>query len=179
MDILKSSAFTLDIGPLVLVDGVTRATGLAYSDVTVKLRKAGGAGSSKSMTSLNWVEDADGHYIFTGTASDSDTFGQLTIDISASGILPYSEEHQIVEEVRDGQDIVTFTLNLSGSPVAGASVWVTKDEEGLIQTNPVKITDENGQARFILTNGHTYYAHALKDNTAVLDAFEFIAEADS
>lgn len=96
MNLSQNTEYVLSIGPLVDADGITPKTGLAHTEVTITLRKAGNTTVTKILTSDDWVEDGDGYYRLIMDEQDTDTLGQLKIAVSTTGIVPYCEEHEVV-----------------------------------------------------------------------------------
>ena len=57
----------------------------------------------------------------------------------------------------DGSDVVTLTFTVDGSPVVGATVWVTTDQAGNNVVTGTSATNASGQVVFNLTAGNVYY----------------------
>ena len=167
MDLLKDTSIILAVGPLLGTDGITAKTGLAYGDVTVTLRKAGAVGVEKTLGVSDWTEDSGGYYILALDADDTDTLRQLRIGITASAMLPYFEDHEVVagldSAVGPGAIAlpVIITDVVTGLAVVDAEVWVTTDAAGANTIAGTLRTNASGQAIFYLDAG-TYYVWAAK-----------------
>jgi hypothetical protein len=62
------------------------ATGLTYTDVSVDLRKEGGAFEAFALTALNFTEVGAGFYDITLDEDDTDTLGNLYLRLSGATI---------------------------------------------------------------------------------------------
>lgn len=157
MIIPPDTAISITVGPIQDVEG-TRVTGLAYGDVTVTLSKDGAAGVDMTLSASNWIEDADGRYILSLSASDTDTEGQLHIDVSSSGCLPFFGDIQIqlpdghdgriaVDHNTGGTDAMRY-IDEEGAGIAGATIraYVTEDyDAGVYDLRAKTVTGDDGR----------------------------------
>lgn len=98
-------------------------TGIAYSAVTVKLKKFGQtAFVVKTLTALDWVELGNGYYTLKLSPSDMDTVGSTAVIVSGLAFDPVTLDQFMVDPVPTpvlaaGPDICVLTgtiKNISG-----------------------------------------------------------------
>lgn len=128
MDLVKDTAVALTVGPLMSIDGVTRLDALAAGDVTCTLFKAGGAGAALALSGSNWVNRGNGYYSLSLTPA---TLGELRIDLVATGMLAYWEDHRVVSNDIPG-DVAKVKAAVYDS--AGVSGNVITLSNGATQT---------------------------------------------
>jgi hypothetical protein len=151
-------------------DHVTGKTGLIP---TVTISKNGAAfATADGLVS----ELSNGWYVLEGNADDRDTLGDLLIHVSAAGADPSDLQYAIVEYdpftflsaslFPAGAIEYTYTVLSDITPVSGADVWISTDEDG---NNVVwrGATDMFGIARDVLNNrpfldAGTYYVWVQK-----------------
>jgi len=157
MIIEPNTAIDVLIGPIQDTDGL-RVTGLAFGSVTVALSKDGGAAVNMTLSAANWVEDADGRYILSLAAGDTDTEGNLHIDVESSGCLPFFDDIQIalpagmdgqiaVDHNTGGTDALRY-VDSGGSGVGGAVVraYVKADyDAGTFTVRAKTVTNDDGR----------------------------------
>jgi len=99
MLILKqSTAIDIRMGPFVASnDGVTERTSLTIAQADRRLSKDGGAFAQTGNTS-NATHDSDGWYSFALNTADTDTVGELIINIHAATALPLWRRYYVLEE---------------------------------------------------------------------------------
>lgn len=89
LELRQSTSRVIRVGPFVdRLDGVTRETGLTLGAADhAALMKAGG-GAAVDISGRTWaaVSGADGYYDLTLTASDTDTVGDITIDVADASV---------------------------------------------------------------------------------------------
>jgi len=118
-----------DVVILLSLDDVA-VTGLADTDVTAQMRKAGaGSFSAKALTVSNFSEIGLGVYEITFDAADLDTLGTFTVVVDGAGI---DQSTTIVEVLAATQATTAVSLqtcvitghvfDLAGKPISGASV---------------------------------------------------------
>lgn len=150
------------------------ATGLAYTDVTVTLKKAGGAFASFPVTALTFQELGSGFYEISLEAGDTDTEGLLYLSLSSAGVkttlLSFNVQPAAsVSPAPVPTTIPTTTLygyiyDVSGSPAASVPVWIKgvtapsilhPESEGIAitQTSLVYKTDAYGMFSAALFTG--------------------------
>jgi hypothetical protein len=116
MSFLKqSTAFTFRIGPFVdSTDGFTAETALSIAQADIQISKNGGAFAQTS-ASPTTTHDADGWYQCPLTATDTNTLGDLTVQIVMTGALPVFR-HFTVIPAQVFESLVTGTEFLETSP---------------------------------------------------------------
>ena len=79
-----------------------------------------------------------------------------------------------------GADCVTITITDPATlfPVADADVWITSDQAGLNVVAGTLQTNGNGEAKFLLDDGSTYYLWMQKEGQKAIRGDEFVAVAD-
>jgi hypothetical protein len=84
----------------------------------------------------------------------------------------------IEPEAGPGADDVTVTINVGGSPVADADVWITSDQAGDVHVQGPLRTNDAGQATFSLDAGVSYYMWMQKSGVNPIRGQQFTAVAD-
>ena len=97
--------------------------GVAYDDVTMWTRKAGGVLTAFTLTALNWTEIGGGHYEVTTTTGEANTLGALHYHCSASGVVDYPGVATIIAGI-GGASFTDTYLDPDSSPIVGAEVRV-------------------------------------------------------
>jgi len=93
----QSTAVILKMGPFDdSVDGVTPEEGLTIAQGDIQISKNGGAFAQTSAASPTTTYDVDGYYPIPLTESDTDTLGEIRVQVTMSGALPVWEVHQVV-----------------------------------------------------------------------------------
>ena len=97
MRLLKqSTAFTFRIGPFMDdTDGKTVEDALTIAQADIQISKAGGAFAQTS-ASPTTTHDTDGWYQCPLTTTDTDTVGNLTVQIAMTGALPVWEHFVVL-----------------------------------------------------------------------------------
>lgn len=169
MYLRQSTAQAVRFGPFVdSADGVTPETGLTIAQADMQLSKDGAAYAQKNAVG-NATHDTDGWYFTTFDTTDTDTIGELILQVNVAGALPVWMRYWVLDEsVYDinygypaGATLFTYTVTASGNPLAGASVWITTDIAGN-NVIWVGVTDAAGVARDVNGNlpaldPNTYY----------------------
>jgi hypothetical protein len=95
----QSTAQAIRFGPcLDKSDGVTEETGLTLAQADMRLSKDGGAFAQKSAAG-NATHDSDGWYSTTLSATDTNTVGELKINVhQPANMLPVWERYWVIEE---------------------------------------------------------------------------------
>lgn len=94
----KSTAFTFRLYLALTAGG--DATGLAFSDVTVKVVKNDGTVVTKTMSAPDWNElgvDAPGVYELTLAAGELDQLGNLTVHVTAASVDLNLEQFEVTD----------------------------------------------------------------------------------
>jgi len=92
----QSTAKVFRIGPFLdSTDGVTAETGLTIAQADIQISKDGGAFAQTSDATPTTTHDADGWYECPLTATDTDTVGILTVQITMAGALPIWEHFDV------------------------------------------------------------------------------------
>ena len=130
----------------------TEVAGLG-TGYTLTVSKAGGAFAASAGTK---AEISNGWYRYTLTASECDTLGALSIKITGAGAAQQNLAY-FVGGANAGAVPFTYTVTSTsgGTPIAGASVWVTTDSGGanVIASGTTNVL---GVVTFYLQSG-TYY----------------------
>ena len=88
MYLRQSTGVTRRFGPFLdSTDGVTPETGLTIAQADMQLSKAGAAFAQKAAAG-NATHDTDGWYSTTIDAADTDTVGELILQVTVAGALP-------------------------------------------------------------------------------------------
>lgn len=96
IDLRQSTSRTISIGPFVdATDAVTFENALTITPALRKLSKAGSVLAATSDGS-NATFDADGRYRCTLTATDTNTVGDLELQIAPSGALPWFRVYRVL-----------------------------------------------------------------------------------
>lgn len=98
MYLRQSTSQTIRFGPFLdSTDGVTAETALTIAQADMRLSKDGGAFAQKNAAG-NATHDADGWYSTTLNATDTNTVGELILQVAVAGALPVWERWYVVEE---------------------------------------------------------------------------------
>lgn len=93
MSFLKqSTAFTFRAGAFLDDTDASAETTLTIAQADIQISKAGGAFAQTSASSPTTTHDSDGFYQCPLTATDTDTVGLLTVQISMTGVLPFYKD---------------------------------------------------------------------------------------
>lgn len=105
----------------------SEVSGLGAS-FTLTISKAGGAFVASAGTK---AEVGSGWYTYELTASETDTYGPLSIAVNAAGCVQQNLEYVVVDR---SPAAIEFTYTVTSSvtllPVSGVDVWVTIDVAG-------------------------------------------------
>lgn len=83
-------------------------------------------------------------------------------------------------EIGAGADAVTISLsNPDGTPLIGASIFVTSDSAGQVRVSGTILSDTYGHATFKLTNGAVYYLWMRKTGINPINGQQFTAVKDT
>jgi len=133
----QSTAFTFRIGPFSdSTDGVTAETALSIGQSNIQISKDGGAFAQTSATPTT-THDARGWYQCPLTATDTNTLGPLTVEISMTGACPVWEHFMVVpanvyDSLVDGTDLLDANVSQfggtngtfsSGRPEVNSTHW--------------------------------------------------------
>lgn len=91
----QSTATTFRAGPFLDTNGAAVAS-LTIAQGDIQLSKAGAAFAQTSDAAPTTTYDADGYYQCPLTATDTDTLGDLKVQITMAGALPYWEDFIVV-----------------------------------------------------------------------------------
>ena len=95
----QNTGVTKKIGPFLdSTDGITPETSLSIPQSSVLLSKSGASLAQKAETTAG-AHDANGWYDILLSAADTDTLGELVIDIQVSGAIPVWERFTVVPAV--------------------------------------------------------------------------------
>ena len=98
MFLKQSTSQSVRFGPFVdSTDGATAETGLTINQADMRLSKAGGAFAQKSAAGAA-SHDSNGWYSTTLNATDTDTVGELFLQINVTGALPVWVRWYVLEE---------------------------------------------------------------------------------
>jgi hypothetical protein len=84
----------------------------------------------------------------------------------------------VIKPVGSGADQVTITLTNGAQAVADAMVWISSDAAGATVVSGTLRTNSSGQAKFLLTDGVTYYLWASKIGWNGILGTAFVAHKD-
>lgn len=116
----QSTIANLKVGPFLdATDGYTPESGLSIVQSDIQLSKNGAAFAQTSEGSPSVSHDVDGWYAIPLTASDTDTLGSLTLQISLSGVLPIWENYMIVNSNSYNSLFGTENLNVNIQSIYG------------------------------------------------------------
>ena len=112
-------------------DGDTEETALTIANTDIKLFKAG-ASAQVSKNSGGATHDANGMYVATLDATDTNTVGPLEVNVHVAGALSVRREFQVLEEaVYDALFAASATGRLgvlrTGTAQAGSTTTITLD----------------------------------------------------
>lgn len=122
----QSTAFTFRAGPFVdSTDGVTAETALSIAQADIQISKAGGAFAQTSAASPTTTHDADGWYQCPLTATDTNTLGDLTVQIAMSGALPVWVHFTVLpanvfDSLVSGSDLLDVNTSQAGGTAWGS-----------------------------------------------------------
>lgn len=159
------------------LDGKTGKTGLTPA---VQLSKNAGAFAAAAGAVS---EIGSGWYALTGDADDRDTLGELAVRATAAGADPFNAKYLIVPFdpfdaaslglsnldapvstvtlESGGEEAILYTYTLyeanGVTPVPGASVWVTENEDGTGARSRTYVTDALGRVRINLLPGPAHF----------------------
>lgn len=155
-DLKQSTAFTFRIGPFVdATDGVTPETGLTIAQADIQISKNGGAFAQTS-ASPTTTHDADGWYQCPLTATDTNTLGPLTVQITMAGAAPVWEHFMVrpaavYDALVGGSDTLPVDVtqwsgtNVASPGVAGVpNVNITHVIADAVQASSSKTTNWGG-----------------------------------
>lgn len=77
-----------------------------------------------------------------------------------------------------GSDQVTLTISDGTNAIPDCSIWISSDADGDVVVAGTLVTDDNGQATFLLDAGTTYYLWARKSGVVDVQGQSFVAVAD-
>ena len=160
----KDAAAILKMGPFVdNGDGSTPESGLSIAQADIQISKNGGAFAQTSDASPTTTHDADGWYPIPLTATDTNTLGRLTVQVTTSGALPVWREYQVVpttvyNSLVAGSDTLPVDMvQIGGNSVAGNAATLTLkqlDVQNSAGTAVVmKSTGSNGIGLDVAGNG--------------------------
>jgi len=117
----QSTAFIDRIGPFVdATDGVTVEPSLVIAQADIQVSKDGGAFAQTSASSPTTTYDSDGWYQCPLTATDTDTLGPLTVQITMSGALPVWKHYVVMSaNVYDSMIDATDKLEVDATLIEG------------------------------------------------------------
>jgi hypothetical protein len=145
-DLKQSTAFTFRIGPFVdATDGVTPETSLTIAQADIQISKNGGAFAQTS-ASPTTTHDSDGWYQCPLTATDTNTLGPLTVQITMAGAAPVWE-HFMVRPANVYDALVSGTRWLSVTAlendvsISGATMTVRAPDGTTTQYTKTITTD--------------------------------------
>ncbi len=114
----QSTSVDLPVGPFVdNADGNTPETGLTITQPDIRLKKNGGAWAQKNAAQTLSHEEA-GWYEVTLDATDTDTVGQLMLNIHESGALPVFCEFMVLAANTYDTLVGTDTLDVTVTALA-------------------------------------------------------------
>ncbi len=131
MFLKQSTAFSFRIGPFLDATDAALETGLTIAQANIQISKNGGAFAQTSAAPTA-THDVSGWYICPLTATDTNTPGQLTVQITLAGVLPVWKDFtvlpaQVFDSIVLGSDLLDVntaqaagTTWTSGAIVAGA-----------------------------------------------------------
>ena len=98
MFLRQSTSQVIRFGPFLdSTDGVTAETALTIAQADMQLSKDGAAYAQKNAIG-NATHDTDGWYSTTLDATDTNTLGELWMQVNVSGALPVWVRYWVVEE---------------------------------------------------------------------------------
>ena len=142
----QSTAFTFRIGPFVdSTDGVTAETALTIAQADMQISKNGGAFAQTSAAPTT-THDSDGWYQCPLTATDTNTLGHLTIQITMAGALPVWKDFMVVpanvyESMVAGSEWLEVTDFRPDASISGVTLTVLKKDDSTTQFTKTVSTD--------------------------------------
>lgn len=130
-----STAVAIKVGPFVDdADGVTAMTALTISQADVRLSKNGGNMAQKN-ESTALAHDEIGMYDCLLDATDTNTAGILTLNVSESGALPVRQEYAVlVANVYDSLIAGSAVLAVNASQISGSATPADNIETAFAST---------------------------------------------
>lgn len=117
-----------------------------------------------------------------GTYNPFGVFERVTVTSDVNEIIETRDVVNVEQigssNMGSGSDICTMNITVSGNPVADADVWITSDSTGNVVVAGTRQTDSNGNVKFLLDHGSTYYLWMQKDGVESIDGEEFVAQRD-
>lgn len=93
----QSTPIVLRMGPFVSpTDGITPISNLSIAQADIQISKAGGAYAQTSAASPTTTYDSDGYYQVPLTATDTNSLGEIRVQVTMATALPVWEVHQVV-----------------------------------------------------------------------------------
>lgn len=92
----QSTATTIVIGPIVDATDASAETGLTISQADVLLWKQGGAGLAAKNESSAATHRSNGLYTVPLDATDTNTLGQLIVNVAEAGIMVFRGDYEVV-----------------------------------------------------------------------------------
>ena len=92
----QSTATTIVIGPIVDATDASAETGLTISQADVLLWKQGGTGLSAKNEASEATHRSNGLYTVPLDTTDTNTLGQLIVNVAEAGTLVYRGDYQVV-----------------------------------------------------------------------------------
>lgn len=142
----QSTAVTLKIGPFVdATDGVTKETALTIAQASVLLSKANGAFAQKN-DATSATHDAAGWYAVPLNATDTNTLGRLSIDISIAGAAPvwvecWVYQANVYEALFGGTEFLEVCAMAQDVSISGATMTLRKRDGTTTQVTRTITTD--------------------------------------
>ena len=104
-------------------------TGVAYTALTVRYRKHGGAWTSKAVQSAEWTEGPEGRYLLSFSASELDTSGRFVFRVWAPSADVMTGDIDVVEDWAQIVDMLTDLLNGLNTKVGRGDVALMKHQQ--------------------------------------------------
>jgi hypothetical protein len=124
MFLKQSTAASFRIGPFLDATDAALETGLTIAQADVQISKSGGAFAQTSAAPTA-THDSDGWYICPLTATDTNTLGLLTVQITLAGVLPVWKDFIVLPaQVYDSIVLGTDLLDVNTSQ-AGGTAWAS------------------------------------------------------
>lgn len=176
-----------DVNTGVVINNRAQQNVLNANDVTVDVTNNTGA--------IQWISDPNDSPLISKNPNYDDGQYELHIAILfwtwTDGVRTLQNQRKVFivvekfagtdspNEAGSGPDTVTLLLsNPDGTPLVGASVFVTTDATGQVRASGTILTDTYGHATFKLTNGSTYYFWMRKTGVQPINGQQFVAVKD-
>ena len=113
-----------------LLDGADAPVmGVAYTALTVRYQKQGGAWTVKVVQPAEWVEGPEGRYMLSFSASELDTVGRFVFRVEAAGATTVTGDIDVVTDWATVVEMLTALLNGLNTKVSRSDAATVKHQQ--------------------------------------------------